>query len=161
MATRNPSKTLTNLFRFHRSLSTSSSPQSQKLIVKTQAFSSPSDSSSSKGLIRLPERRKVYTVNRSPHIDKKSREQFEMRIKSQYQVIKVSPNELQNKYFWLKRQRLFGAQFELQFNTKTRLDLKRVSPCMNPKSLFSASLIYGLIKSVVIRLGYSKFIVNS
>ncbi|XP_026388749.1 uncharacterized protein LOC113283634 isoform X2 [Papaver somniferum] len=131
MATKNPSKTLVNLCRFHRSLSTSSSSssstQSQKLIAKTQAFSSPSDSSSSKGLIRLPERRKVYTVNRSPHIDKKSREQFEMRIKSQYQVIKVSPGELQNKYFWLKRQRLSGAQFELQFNTKTRLDLKRLS----------------------------------
>ncbi|KAI3872010.1 hypothetical protein MKX03_009870 [Papaver bracteatum] len=130
MATRNPSKNLVNLFRFHRSLSTSSSstsPQYQKLIVKTQAFSSPSDSSSSKGLIRLPETRKMYTVNRSPHIDKKSREQFEMRIESQNQVIKVSPNELQNKYFWLKRQRLSGAQFELQFNTKTRLDLKRVS----------------------------------
>ncbi|RZC68293.1 hypothetical protein C5167_031548 [Papaver somniferum] len=136
MATKNPSKTLVNLFRFHRSLitSSSSSPQSQKLIVKTQAFSSPSDSSSSasKGLIRLPERRKVYTVNRSPHIDKKSREQFEMRIKSQYQVIKVSPGELQNKYFWLKRQRLSGAQFELQFNTKTRLDLKRI--CTLPGS---------------------------
>ncbi|RZC81955.1 hypothetical protein C5167_044539 [Papaver somniferum] len=117
MATKNPSKTLVNLFRFHRSLSTSSSSshQSQKLIVKTQAFSSPSDSSSSasKGLIRLPERRKVYTVNRSPHIDKKSREQFEMRIKSQY-------------------------QFELQFNTKTRLDLKRI--CTLPGS--SAANMY-------------------
>ncbi|KAI3991565.1 hypothetical protein MKX01_040575 [Papaver californicum] len=141
MTTKNPSKNLTNLFRFQRSLSTSSSSssstQSQKLIVKSQAFSSSSpgldssssSSSSSKGssLIRLPERRKVYTVNRSPHIDKKSREQFEMRIKSQYQVIKVSPHELQNKYFWLKRQRISGAQFELQFNCKTRLDLKRLS----------------------------------
>lgn len=102
--------------------------------MKTQAFSTPSDSSSAKGLIRLPERRKVYTVNRSPHIDKKSREQFEMRIKSQYQVIKVSPHELQNKYFWLKRQRLFGAQFELQFNTKTRLDLKRLSKVVAQES---------------------------
>ncbi|KAI3882581.1 hypothetical protein MKX03_010700 [Papaver bracteatum] len=68
-----------------------------------------SDSSSSKYLIRLPEIIKVYTVKRSPHIDKKSREQFEMRIKSQYRVIKVSPGELQNKYFWLKIHRLSGA----------------------------------------------------
>ncbi|MCL7043102.1 hypothetical protein MKW94_012729 [Papaver nudicaule] len=132
MTSKNPSKTLTNLLRFHRSLSTSSSSsssQSQKLIVKTKEFSdSSSPAKGSSSLIRLPERRKVYTVNRSPHIDKKSREQFEMRIKSQYQVIKVSPHELQNKYFWLKRQRISGAQFEIQFNCKTRLDLNRVIP---------------------------------
>ena len=32
------------------------------------------------GPIPLPTKRSVYTVNRSPHVDKKSREQFEMRI---------------------------------------------------------------------------------
>ena len=32
------------------------------------------------GPIPLPTRRSVYTVNRSPHADKKSREQFETRI---------------------------------------------------------------------------------
>ncbi|MGD8394212.1 MAG: 30S ribosomal protein S10 [Candidatus Eiseniibacteriota bacterium] len=32
-----------------------------------------------RGPIPLPTRRQVYTVLRSPHIDKKSREQFEMR----------------------------------------------------------------------------------
>ncbi len=32
------------------------------------------------GPIPLPTRRTVVTVNRSPHIDKKSREQFETRI---------------------------------------------------------------------------------
>ncbi len=32
------------------------------------------------GPIPLPTRKKVYTVLRSPHVDKKSREQFEMRI---------------------------------------------------------------------------------
>ncbi|KAI3932510.1 hypothetical protein MKW92_047505 [Papaver armeniacum] len=68
---------------------------------------------SSSSLIRLPERRKAYIVNISTHIGKKSREQFEMRIKNQYQVI--------------KRQRLSGSQFELQFDTMTRL-LKWVSP---------------------------------
>ncbi len=31
------------------------------------------------GPIPLPTRRKIYTVLRSPHIDKKSREQFEIR----------------------------------------------------------------------------------
>lgn len=32
------------------------------------------------GPIPLPTRRTVYTVLRSPHVDKKSREQFEIRI---------------------------------------------------------------------------------
>ena len=31
------------------------------------------------GPIPLPTKREIYTVNRSPHVDKKSREQFEMR----------------------------------------------------------------------------------
>jgi small subunit ribosomal protein S10 len=31
------------------------------------------------GPVPLPTRREIYTVNRSPFIDKKSREQFEMR----------------------------------------------------------------------------------
>jgi small subunit ribosomal protein S10 len=33
-----------------------------------------------RGPIPLPTRRSVYTVLRSPHVDKKSREQFEIRI---------------------------------------------------------------------------------
>jgi small subunit ribosomal protein S10 len=32
------------------------------------------------GPVPLPTRRSVYTVLRSPHVDKKSREQFEMRV---------------------------------------------------------------------------------
>lgn len=32
-----------------------------------------------RGPVPLPTRREVFTVNRSPHIDKKSREQFEIR----------------------------------------------------------------------------------
>ncbi|MDP8315680.1 MAG: 30S ribosomal protein S10 [Candidatus Celaenobacter antarcticus] len=32
------------------------------------------------GPIPLPTRRRLYTVLRSPHVDKKSREQFEMKI---------------------------------------------------------------------------------
>jgi small subunit ribosomal protein S10 len=32
------------------------------------------------GPIPLPTKRAVYTANRSPHVDKKSREQFETRI---------------------------------------------------------------------------------
>jgi small subunit ribosomal protein S10 len=32
------------------------------------------------GPVPLPTRRHVYTVLRSPHVDKKSREQFEIRV---------------------------------------------------------------------------------
>ena len=32
------------------------------------------------GPVPLPTRRSLYTVLRSPHVDKKSREQFEMRV---------------------------------------------------------------------------------
>jgi small subunit ribosomal protein S10 len=32
------------------------------------------------GPVPLPTKKSIYTVNRSPHIDKKSREQFERRI---------------------------------------------------------------------------------
>jgi small subunit ribosomal protein S10 len=32
------------------------------------------------GPIPLPTRRTLFTVNRSPHVDKKSREQFEMKV---------------------------------------------------------------------------------
>ncbi len=32
------------------------------------------------GPVPLPTKRSIYTVNRSPHVDKKSREQFETRI---------------------------------------------------------------------------------
>ncbi|MSP64142.1 MAG: 30S ribosomal protein S10 [Ignavibacteria bacterium] len=32
------------------------------------------------GPIPLPTKKTIYTVNRSPHVDKKSREQFETRI---------------------------------------------------------------------------------
>lgn len=32
------------------------------------------------GPIPLPTKRSIYTVNRSPHVDKKSREQFQMKI---------------------------------------------------------------------------------
>jgi small subunit ribosomal protein S10 len=59
--------------------------------------------------IGLPESRVLYTVLRSPHIDKKSREQFEMEIKKQFLIIKTETHELRKKLFWLKRQRIFGA----------------------------------------------------
>jgi small subunit ribosomal protein S10 len=45
----------------------------------------------------------LYTVLRSPHIDKESREHFEMEIKKHFLVIKTETHELHKKFFWLKR----------------------------------------------------------
>nr|AAG32317.1 ribosomal protein S10 [Oxalis triangularis subsp. papilionacea] len=78
------------------------------------------------GKIAMPDTRTLYTVLRSPHIDKKSREQFEMRIKKQFLFMKAKPHELEKKLFWLKRQRIFGAQYEIQFSCKTRLDKEKL-----------------------------------
>uniref|UniRef100_A0A0A9DAK3 RPS10 n=1 Tax=Arundo donax TaxID=35708 RepID=A0A0A9DAK3_ARUDO len=72
--------------------------------------------------IGLPESRALYTVLRSPHIDKKSREQFSMHVKKQFVEQKVEAHELRNKFFWLKRLRVPGAQCEIQISFKTRLD---------------------------------------
>uniref|UniRef100_A0A3Q7H5M9 Small ribosomal subunit protein uS10 domain-containing protein n=1 Tax=Solanum lycopersicum TaxID=4081 RepID=A0A3Q7H5M9_SOLLC len=49
--------------------------------------------------IGLPESRVLYTVLRSPHIDKKSREQFFMKIKKEFLVIKIKRHELRKKFF--------------------------------------------------------------
>ncbi|KAM7266509.1 hypothetical protein ACFE04_004406 [Oxalis oulophora] len=78
------------------------------------------------GRIAIPDSRVLYTVLRSPHIDKKSREQFEMRIKKQFLFMKAKPHELEKKLFWLKRHRVFGAQYEVQFTCKTRLDKEKL-----------------------------------
>jgi small subunit ribosomal protein S10 len=44
------------------------------------------------GPIPLPTRRSMYTVLRSPHIDKKSREQFEIRIhKRMLEIVEPTP----------------------------------------------------------------------
>ena len=53
-------------------------------VVKTGAIVS--------GPIPLPTKRSVVTVLRSPHVDKKSREQFEMRVHSRLIEI-LDPNE--------------------------------------------------------------------
>nr|UFX34224.1 ribosomal protein S10 [Tribulus terrestris] len=85
--------------------------------------------------IGLPESRVLYTVLRSPHIDKKSREQFEMEIKKKLLVIKTETHELRKKFFRLKRQRLFGAQYEILFSCKTRSDKEKLKRLLRSKIL--------------------------
>lgn len=53
--------------------------------------------------IWLPESRVLYTVLRSPHIDQKSREQFEMEIKKKGISGHKERHELRKKFFLLKR----------------------------------------------------------
>lgn len=44
------------------------------------------------GPIPLPTRRSMYTVLRSPHVDKKSREQFEIRVhKRMLEIVEPTP----------------------------------------------------------------------
>ena len=52
------------------------------------------------GPIPLPTKRSVYTVLRSPHVDKKSREQFEMRIHKR--LIEISNSTPQTTEFLKK-----------------------------------------------------------
>lgn len=48
------------------------------------------------GPIPLPRQREVFTVNRSPHIDKKSREQFEIRThKRLITIINPTPHTIE------------------------------------------------------------------
>jgi len=47
------------------------------------------------GPIPLPTKKVVYTVNRSPHVDKKSREQFEMRThKRLIDIVESTPQTI-------------------------------------------------------------------
>ncbi|CAA7030212.1 unnamed protein product [Microthlaspi erraticum] len=85
--------------------------------------------------IAMPDTRTLYTVLRSPHVDKKSREQFEMRFKKRFLVIKAQSHELSKKLFWLKRYRILGAQYELQFHCKTRLDMAPLLANINASTI--------------------------
>ena len=46
----------------------------------------------SKGPIPLPTKKRIYCVLRSPHVDKKSREHFEIRIHKRIVDISYDPN---------------------------------------------------------------------
>ena len=49
------------------------------------------------GHIPLPTERKIFCVNRSPHVDKKSREQFEMRIhKRLIDILQPTPQTIES-----------------------------------------------------------------
>nr|YP_010890598.1 ribosomal protein S10 [Lycopodium japonicum]WJK71457.1 ribosomal protein S10 [Lycopodium japonicum] len=72
--------------------------------------------------IGLPKKQILYTVLRSPHIDKKSREQFEMRIHKELLVIETETQKLREKLHWLKLHDLLGVQLKILSYYQTRLD---------------------------------------
>lgn len=82
--------------------------------------------------IGLPSTRSLFTVLKSPHVHKKAREQFEMKINKEMLVMETKRHELRKKLFWLKRQRIFGAQFEILFSFKTRLDKAQLQEVLQP-----------------------------
>ncbi|KAI8552923.1 hypothetical protein RHMOL_Rhmol06G0305700 [Rhododendron molle] len=112
---------------------------STKLTIKGLTFGTNDDSlkDASSGFawkIGLPKSRVLYTVLRSPHIDKKSREQFEMVTKKKLLVMNTDSHELRQKLFWLKRQRIFGTQCEILVSCKTRLDKGQVVDALQRSS---------------------------
>ncbi|XP_076897420.1 small ribosomal subunit protein uS10m-like [Bidens hawaiensis] len=96
-------------------------------------------------MIGLPSRLSLFTVLKSPHVHKKAREQFHMKINKQMLVMEAKRNELRNKFFWLKRQRIFGSQFEVLFSFKTRLEKDKLQKVLQ-------SVVFDLEKSFVFLL---------
>lgn len=72
--------------------------------------------------ISLPSTKKVYTVLRSPHIDKKSREQFEIRTHSKL-VKLIDHHELNNNEFMslLKDQLSPGVALKIKLTSYENL----------------------------------------
>lgn len=71
--------------------------------------------------LRLPKKRTLYTVLRSPHIDKKSREQFEMRWHKQRFVLHTSKRKVHKQLLNLKLHSVPGIQVKVVFNYQSRL----------------------------------------
>ena len=71
--------------------------------------------------IALPKTESNYTILRSPHIDKKSRDQFELKIQKQLIIVKTEINQMREKLFNLKFHEIPGVQIKVVFKTKTRL----------------------------------------
>lgn len=91
--------------------------------------------------VGLPCTRVLFTVNRSPHVDKKSREQFEMKVRKKLLVMEMDVGKLREKYNQLKLHNMLGVQLKVNFHYKTRLDMNRLK---KPDVVEEASTIPGL-----------------
>ncbi|USO02413.1 MAG: 30S ribosomal protein S10 [Alphaproteobacteria bacterium] len=68
------------------------------------------------GPISLPTRIRRYTVNRSPHIDKKSREQFEVRTHKR--LLKIDATDMQVMDSLTKMQLPSGVNVKIALDKK-------------------------------------------
>lgn len=84
--------------------------------------------------IGLPKKRILYTVLRSPHIDKKSREQFEMKIYKQYFHTILCTNRCRQILTSLILQDNPGVQCKVVIQYKTRTHL-RCTQCVSVASI--------------------------
>lgn len=73
--------------------------------------------------IALPKKQTIFTVLRSPHIDKKSRDQFEYKIYKQLVSFETEINLIREKLYNLKFHEIPGVQMKVVLQTKTRLRL--------------------------------------
>ena len=64
------------------------------------------------GPIPLPTKRSVYTVLRSPHVDKKSREQFEMRVHKR--LIEITQSSQQTMDALMRLELPAGVDIEIK-----------------------------------------------
>ena len=64
------------------------------------------------GPIPLPTKKSIYTVLRSPHVDKKSREQFETRVHKR--LIDISQSTPQTIDAWMKLELPAGVDIEIK-----------------------------------------------
>ena len=71
--------------------------------------------------IALPKKQTLFTVLRSPHIDKKSRDQFEYKIYKQFITFETEIHQIREKLYKLKCHEIPGVQMKIVFQTKTRL----------------------------------------
>jgi small subunit ribosomal protein S10 len=73
-----------------------------------------------KKLIALPISRKLYTILRSPHIDKKSREQFEfIRCKTQLKISTNNFSKIAFILFLIKQSDFSGVEIQISMNYST------------------------------------------
>jgi small subunit ribosomal protein S10 len=70
-----------------------------------------------KGPIPLPTRKRIYCVLRSPHVDKDSREQFEIRRYKR--IIDIYPESAQTFDAFLKIELPPGVSIDVQIYSKT------------------------------------------
>jgi small subunit ribosomal protein S10 len=70
-----------------------------------------------KGPVPLPTRKRIYCVLRSPHVDKDSREQFEIRRYKR--IIDIYPESAQTFDAFLKIELPPGVSIDVQIYSKT------------------------------------------